>query len=183
MDLVLEVRNPNNIQVATGISLTEYFNTGAYYAQIDVGVSLPGVYLTKVTSPTLPVNNAIKIFTVSPMTQQGGMVVQESTRNFGETFTFRHVASPSLTDTRLTIFNASDAPILSDQPMVELAGTGVYKYAFNPPSAGLYTGVMSSVTADTRSVSEVIFKIVAPPSGNQSVVIANRVGVGTREDC
>jgi hypothetical protein len=182
-DLILEVRDPNNIQVIASVPLTGYHGTGAYYAQVDVGVSLPGAYLAKVTSALYPSNNAMKIFMVSAAgIQGGGQVVQEATRTYGETFTFRHVATSALSDVTITIFNSADTPIVSSQPMVELAGTGVYKYAFNPPSVGLYTGVMRSVAADTRAVTEVIFK-TATPSGSQSTVIANRVGVGTRDEC
>jgi hypothetical protein len=66
--------------------------------------------------------------------------------------------------------------------MIEISGTGVYKYAFNPSVAGLYTGIMSSSSVKTKSVTEIIFTTPGN-SGSQQTVISNRVGVGTREDC
>lgn len=180
VDLKLEVRNPSNVQVAVAIPLIEYFGTGAYYAQVNVGTSMTGAYIAKVTSVSSSSDNAIKIFIISPASLQsggGGSVVQEATRNFGETFTFRHVSVPGLSDVLITLYDSSDTPFVSNQPMIEVGSSGVYKFIFNPPTAGIYTGIMSSSSSTSRSVTEVIFKPVAIPP----TVIANRVGVGTRE--
>ncbi len=183
-DLVFEVRDPTNTQVAAAIPLAEYFTTAAYSGTVDVGMTSPGAHFVQVTSTSTPANNAFKIFEVSVAQTQGGTaMVQEATRTFGDTFTFRHIAESSLSDVLITIYDAADIPLLTSQPMVEIGSTGVFKLAFNPASAGLYTGIMSSVTANSTSVTEVIFTTDTPTSGSGSVVISNRVGVGRREDC
>ena len=60
-DLVFEVRNPSNTQVAVSIPLSEYHTTGVYYGSVDVGVADLGPHLVHVTSASEPENNAIKI--------------------------------------------------------------------------------------------------------------------------
>ena len=181
-DLKLEVRDPSNNQVAVGIPLVEYFGTGAYYAQASVNASISGPYLTKVTSVSSPINNAFKLFVVTPaqIAGSGGNVVQEATRVFGNTFIFRHVATTGLPDVQISIFNSTNTAIISNQPMIELASTGTYTYAFNPPVAGIYTGVMSSASAGSKSLTEVIFTVPGATSSG-STVIANTVGVGVRD--
>jgi hypothetical protein len=183
LDLVLEVRNPSNLQVISGVPLIEYYNTGIYYASADVGTTVSGMYLAAVSSNSAPLNDASKVFYVTGLdAKQGGNTVQETTRMVGDTMTFKHIAVSGLSDVMITIYNAADVPILSSLPMTEIASTGVYKYAFSPGSAGLYTGIMSSASQDTKSVTEVIFKS-ASSSGSGNTVISNRIGVGSKEDC
>jgi hypothetical protein len=179
IDLMFEVRDPNDTQVAAGVPLLEYHNKAAYYGQVDVGIATPGPYYIRVTSSSQPSNNAFKLFYVTPsQAQKGSSMVQEATRTFGQPFTFRHIASTNLSDVFVTIYNSNEIPIITNQQMVEIGASGVYKFIFNPPTAGLYTGIMSSTIAQSTSVTEVIFN--TPPSGPGSgnVVIANRVGVG-----
>lgn len=177
-DLKLEIFDPTNTPVITNVPLIEYFGTGAYYVQFNVGTATPGAYLAVVTSATFPTNYALKIFTVSSMMiNTGGSVVQEATRNFGDPFTFRHVAQPGLGDVLITIFDSANNPLAVNQHMSEIPTTGIYNYPFSPTVVGLYTGVMSSVSASTRSVTEVIFRV--PSTAGSGVVISNSVGVGT----
>jgi len=184
-DLKLEVRDPSNNQVASSIPLTEYFGTGAYYAQASVDASISGPYLAKVSSVSTPINNTFKLFmiTSAQIAGSGGNnnMVQEATRIFGSTFIFRHVATTGLSDVQISIFNSTNTPIVNNQPMLELAITGTYTFAFNPPVAGIYTGVMSSAIAGTKSLTEVIFTI--PVQSGSSTIIANTVGVGVRDEC
>jgi hypothetical protein len=185
-DLTLEVRNPSNTQVATGIPLTEYYSTGTYYGSVDVGVVSLGAHLTKVKSNLYPLNNASKVFIIAiEDTKVGGGLVQEATRSVGDTLTFKHIATTGLSDVQVTIYNAADSPILVAQSMVEIGSSGVYKFPFTPTSAGLYTGIMNSPTLGTKSVTEVIFK--SPSQNNNSnstsTVISNRIGTGTKEEC
>ena len=180
-DLVFEVRDPSNVQAAVSVPLTEYFTTGVYYGSVDVGVANLGAHFIHVTSITTPENNAVKIFNVSPSQSGGSSVIQEATRTFGDSMTFRHIAQPSLSDVEITIYDSADVPISSNQPMLEIGSSGVYKFVFNPPTAGLFTGIMTSPSISTKSVTEVIFAVEVASGG--STVISNRVGVGRREDC
>jgi hypothetical protein len=184
-DLVFEVRNPSNVQVVAGILLTEYYGTGVYFGNVNVGTATTGAHLVRVSSSLAIQNSDSKIFFISAAqaAQMGGNVIQEATRSFGQPFTFRHIAQTAVADVLITIFNANDVPILSNQPMVEIAGTGVYKYVFNPSTAGLYTGIMSSASLVTKSVTEVIFSTSPNPGSGTSTVISNKIGVGRREDC
>jgi len=185
LDLKLEVRDPANLAVISNVPLTEYYGTGAYYAQAYVGEDNPGAYLAIVTSLSAPTNNAIKLFLVEEAPpastgQGGGSVVQEASRDLGDTFTFRHVAQSGLTDVQVSIYDAAQNSLVLGQQMLELAPTtGVYNFAFTPTTAGLYVGVMSSEVAGSRSVAEVLFRITSG-GGTGSTVISNVVGVGTR---
>lgn len=186
LDLTFEVRDPNNVQVVTGVPLLEYHNKAVYYGQVDVGVATPGPYYVKVKSPTQLSNDAFKLFYVTPsQTQRGSSMVQEATRTFGQPFTFRHIASTNLSDVFVTVYDSAEVPIIANQQMVEVGSTGVYKFIFNPSVAGLYTGIMSSTVAQSKSVTEVIFASSSSSGGGSGgqVVISNRVGVGSREDC
>lgn len=184
-DLELEVRDPDYNQVFVGIPLLEYHNLGIYYAQVDVGLTKPGPYLASVSSSANPLNNCSKLFVVdsaNSSAKKGGEVIQETTRLLGETFIFRHIIESGVSDVEITIYNALDNAILTAQPMQELGTSGVYKFSFTPTSAGLYTGIMSSQSMMTKSLTEVIFKAASSGSGSQTV-IANKIGVGTKEDC
>ena len=183
-DLTFTVRDPSNVQVQAGVPLTEYFGTGVYYGQADVGLSSPGAHLVQVTSTSVATNNSYKIFFVTPTQAGGGSVaIQETTRNIGDAVSFKHIAQTGLTDVLITIYDSGDSPISSNQPMMEIGTTGVYKYLFNAPSGGLYTGIMNSTTVGSKSVTEVIFQDGSTGSGSPTVHVANRVGVGRREDC
>lgn len=182
-DLEFDVRDPTNTQVAASVPLIEYFGTGVYYGSVDVGTLNPGQHLVEVSSLST-VNADKKLFNVTPLQAQGSTnVIQEATRKFGDTFTFRHIAETALTDVKLTIYNASDVPIISNQPMVEIGSSGVFKYAFNPGSPGLYTGIMSSATLSSKSVTEIIFVTTTTSSGTTTTTISNRIGTGRREEC
>jgi hypothetical protein len=182
LDLKAEIKNPLNQQAVPQVTLVEYHSTGVYYCQTDVGLANPGPYLVTVKSQSNPQNNASKIFIVSAANIAGGSnVIQEAVRKVGETFTFKHIAQPGATDVKITIYNNVDTPLISNQSMVEIAGTGVFKYAYNPNTAGIFTGIMSSSSANTKGVTEVIFTPATPGGG--STVIANRVGIGSRKGC
>lgn len=185
-DLVFSIRDPLNQLVSAGLSLTEYHDKGVYYGYIDVGTITPGQYYVEVSSISYPNNAAIKIFDVSPVHVQGtggGNVIQEAVRKFGETFIFKHIAEPGATDVQITIYDINDVPIISAQPMIEIAGKGVFKFAFNPTVEGTYTGIMESASSDSKAVTEVIFINTGTQVPPGRVVISNKVGVGERREC
>ena len=131
-----------------------------------------------------------KIFTITSAALGGGSVVQEATRHFGSPFTFRHIAESTLPDVKITIYDSNDNPILANQPMIEIGGSGVYKYVYNPPTPSplaqkIYTGIMGSNSFGSKSVTEIIFVPAEydDEGGTTKTVISNRVGVGKRGKC
>lgn len=102
------------------------------------------------------------------------MSYAEVSRTVGQTFVYKHVSDQGLVDVKINIFNSLGALVVSNQTMTELAN-GIYTYIFTPTSEGTYTGLMSSVTGNSKSVIDAAFIV---PVVQSTTVISNTVGVG-----
>lgn len=119
------------------------------------------------------------IFVFVKTAQQTNQVIQDTTRAKGDSFTFRFIAPPGLTNVKLSIYDDNNIPVLVNQTMTEIATTGVYKFKWLLANVGVYLGVMNSPQAESKVATEIRVLPVEAGGGAPSTVI-NTIGVGKR---